>query len=1114
MAKKNLSEDEIKYIVSAEVSKAQQQIHNLTKETKELNLVNKQRLNKLIELEAQGKKNTEDYKKLRGEYDKTRKDIARLNKEVSDYSRQLDVNAMSMVQLRKQSKDLRRELDNVAQALEPERYAELESQLARVSQRMEELRRGSVNLMEVAHSSGFWEFMAGTLFAKGAELAGQMFYKVFSGMKQLADESVEMARSADGVTHAFRQLDDGHILDNLRQATKGTVTDLDLMKAVVQANDFRIPLQDLGKYLQFAQLKAQQTGQSVEYMTNSIVTGLGRKSVMILDNLGISASEVNDQIKQGAEFTQAVANIVDKQLAAAGDAYVSAADRASAAAVNLKNKQLELGEALLPVKEYAESVYGSFISKLIDTTKWVVENRKVILLFTTAFSAYIAAKRLSITISSGRVKSLIQEMMTMQTYITLQNRATAAVNAFNTSMKANIIGLVTSLLATGVTAWLAFRKSADSATDSLKSANAELMNEQRALSDTFDALRKAGEGTDERRRLIEQVNSRYGQYLPNLLTEKSSLDDIEKAYRNVNTAMVDNIALKYKEQEIESATADAAKEQTDALESLRQRMLNGGISKDLATEALKDIKSMTEGYANAGYDIEKSIGSVIDTVRRKYFGGQSIGRTATNEIRDYVKSYRKMQQDIKAIDDKYAVWQQSSSTSGSGASEPSTTATTTTEEKKNQIRQQVADEQKARQEALQQALEEENEMYHRQQMQLRDLYLSGNDANLQTQQEYNEQMQVLEQMHLERMLEISGLSADQRRQIEAHLLDFCINCLNEERAEREKAEREDQARRERIEQEEKASQERVTQKLQEEYRKRIATYKQYGQQLGTLIGGVISGQEDMLSDFTDFAIDMVFQVLEQVVQAKILEATATATGAVAKATAESYATPDSVLTFGASGAARAAVMSALIMGALAAAKAALKGLIKGSKSSPSSSSPSSSSKVPRSTVTATGRESGGRIDVRRRQDGRLFPDADYDPSRRGFIDRPTVIVGDGPAGRSKEWVASNAAVSNPTVAPLLEYLDQAQQAGTIRTLDLNRVIRARLAGFSQGGSVRQDGSSPFTPVAISSRSDSTLERLAEAIEILNRDGVHSDVVLTELERKQRLLQRSREIASK
>ena len=59
------------------------------------------------------------------------------------------------------------------------------------------------------------------------------------------------------------------------------------MKATVKAKDFRIPVDDMGKYLAFAQLKAQQTGQSVEYMTDSIVTGLGRKSLLILDNLGL-----------------------------------------------------------------------------------------------------------------------------------------------------------------------------------------------------------------------------------------------------------------------------------------------------------------------------------------------------------------------------------------------------------------------------------------------------------------------------------------------------------------------------------------------------------------------------------------------------------------------------------------------------------------------------------------------------------------------------------------------------------------------------------------------------------------------------------------------------------
>ena len=1111
MAKKNLSEDEIKYIVSAETSKAQKEIHELSKANKELASENRKRLDSLVELEAQGKKNTKEYQQLRKEYDAERKQINQNNKLIAERTRQLDVNAMSMVQLRKQAKDLKRELDNTAQALEPERYAELEEELAKVNGRMTELK---TRVGEVKQEAQGFSLKDWFLNSAVVNYSIKAIESVAVWFKNVAAEGIEAAQAADGVTRAFRQLDDGHILDNLRKATKGTVTDIDLMKAAVQAKDFRIPLEDLGKYLQFAQLKAQQTGQSVEYMTNSIVTGLGRKSVMILDNLGISASDVNEQIKQGAEFTQAVANIVDKQLAAAGDTYVSAADRASAAAVNFRNKQLELGQALLPVKERFDEVFNLGVNYFMDLATWIVKNLDVIGPLSAAVLAYVAAMKAAAAVSALHVKSLIQEKVQMLTNISVTKAGTTAVKAFNASLKANLIGLFVSALASAVTYFVLFRKSADSATDSLKDANAELMNEQRALSDTFDALKKAGEGTDERRRLIDEINHKYGEYMPNLLSEKSSLNDIEAAYRAVNNAMVDNIALKYKEQEINNATSEAAKEQTDALESLRQRMLKSGISKDLAAEALKDIRRMTEGYANAGYDIEKSFGSVIETVRSKYFGGNSIGRSATNEIRDYVKSYRQMRKDIKAIDDKYAVWQQSSATSG--ASEPSTTATTTSEEKKNQVRQQVVDEQKARQEALQQALEQENQLYHDQQMELRNLYLSRNDEHLQTQQEYNEQLQQLEQMHLQRMLELSGLSADQRRQVEAQLLDFSIKCLNEEQAERERFDSQQQADRERREQEENASKERITLKEQEEYRKRIDTYRQYGQQLGDAMGKVISGQEDMLSAFADTAIDMVFEVIEKVVEAKILEATATATTSVAKATAESFATTDSVLTFGASGAARAAVMSALIMGALAAAKSALKGMLRGSKSSSSSSS-SSASKVTRATVVATGRESGGAVDVRRRQDGRLFAGADYDPSRRGFIDRPTVIVGEGPAGHSKEWVASNAAVSNPTVAPLLQYLDQAQQAGTIRTLDLNRVIRARLAGLSGGGSLKADkdraSARPAVPVP-GRTADGVFLRLAEAIEKLNRDGVRSDVVLSELERKQRLRQQSRDIASK
>ena len=166
---------------------------------------------------------------------------------------------------------------------------------------------------------------------------------------------------------------------------------------------------------------------------------------------------------------------------------------------------------------------------------------------------------------------------------------------------------------------------------------------------------------------------------------------------------------------------------------------------------------------------------------------------------------------------------------------------------------------------------------------------------------------------------------------------------------------------------------------------------------------------------------------------------------------------------------------------------------------------------------ATGRQSGGTINVRRAQDGKLFPDADYDPDARGYIDHPTVIVGEGPAGQSKEWVASNAAVSNPTVAPILDILDQSQQAGTIRTLDLNQAIRARMAGYSSGGSIS-------TPIATAPDQPSNsgyslppklMERFANAIIHLDDEGFPpASVVLSDIERKQDLLNRSRSFGSK
>ena len=161
---------------------------------------------------------------------------------------------------------------------------------------------------------------------------------------------------------------------------------------------------------------------------------------------------------------------------------------------------------------------------------------------------------------------------------------------------------------------------------------------------------------------------------------------------------------------------------------------------------------------------------------------------------------------------------------------------------------------------------------------------------------------------------------------------------------------------------------------------------------------------------------------------------------------------------------------------------------------------------------ATGLESGGSIDVERRQDGKMFR-ADYDPDRRGFIDKPTVLVGEGGYGHSKEWVASNAAVENPTVAPFIDIIDRAQRAGTIRTLDMNKFLVQQAQGRASGGYITPTVND-VRGVVKDSYKDTLIERLTDVLDRLSVDGIPASVSLNEIEQKQQLQDKARRFGSK
>lgn len=209
---------------------------------------------------------------------------------------------------------------------------------------------------------GMLQVLGGNLMTKGVSvLAG-----FASEMGDMVKQGIELARQGEGIRIAFERLNKPGLLDNLREATHGTLTDLELMKAAVQFNDFKLPLEELGTMLEFAQKKAKDTGQSVDYMAQSIVTGLGRKSVMILDNLGLSAAEIKEKMKDTGDMTKAVGEIIREQMQKAGDYVETAADRATKANVNLHNKMEELGRKFGPLEQASSNLWTSIKIGIMD----------------------------------------------------------------------------------------------------------------------------------------------------------------------------------------------------------------------------------------------------------------------------------------------------------------------------------------------------------------------------------------------------------------------------------------------------------------------------------------------------------------------------------------------------------------------------------------------------------------------------------------------------------------------------------------------------------------------------------------------------------------------------
>jgi hypothetical protein len=1289
-------DDIINVVFSVNASKAQQQIHDLTAANKDLTKANQERLKKMRELEVLGRKEQQSYKNLKAAYLETRKSISDNNRAIEQLRSNLSLTNMSYSELHREAKRLKAQLDNTSRSLNPTEWSALNARLQEVRRSMKQVEVGAYSAQKSLCAS----IKEAVAYQVGLQSLVLLFLRLVGNIKDFVREGIRIAGVAQGIDEAFSRIANKDYLSSLREQTKGLLNDNFLKKFTVQANNLGIPIEHMGKLLAFAQQRAKDTGESVEYLSESIVKGLGRKSVLILDNLGLSSVRINEEFKRTGDFVAAVTKIVDEEMSKVGKSLDTAAEADVRRAVRWQNLQERIGGYLVKFSDMRNKIESGFVDTLDRSLSWIEKHwSKITLLFYSLSSAivvykaavtraivleklhtfWLAAKRVSLIASSSAYALLTGNIL----------RAKAAMRMLNIAMKGNLWGLVAAGVAAVGAALYTLHRRAQALTAEKKAllqVSKKATEEFQLQAAKVDVLSKTIENNklsvDARRAAIEKLKeimpsynatiteegvlinhntlaiSEYLQQLEKQIKMKAAQEELEEAYRKKRQLE--------KQQDKDRAAVKKAKDDYDLRNSLVSSQANSklsgsgmrqlgvgmqtsGLASDLsaANRALekttaeleknqsvidaldKEITTSTQSLTSGASKTAAATVSLIKVQEELLEQAKLLPETSEVEIAAKNKKIESIEKEIDRLRDL------GRTSKGAAAS--------------------AAKAEKDRIESVKSASVEEIRLFEETQTRIRLKAKKQQAAGKITAETYGSIVAATEKasadFRLEQYrelyrtlenLEVKNGKAKKRALDEASAailkseeevidkriaLNASLAAIGEKALEkvlRKQQEAKEKAEKARVAS--KASDEMRQQfglvdpdfetkmklaALDEYYRQELKKYKDnaevrqrlakvYAQakakieldaeaeKLQTIAGmgfagqlaafaqemislrdqhrqGLLEEQEyqkkkaDLRKRFTEFSVKAVTEIASAAagymqeqemiaVDQKYASEIAAAQGNQEKlreieekkeaeklAIQKKYADINFIIKASEIIANTAvAVMRAMaelgpIAGPIAAVAMSAAGTlqlavanqermkVKNAQPGGGGNSSSSTSGIPMR--VASGREDGGYIDVEREQDGKRFR-AMHEPRRRGYVDRPTVIVGDGPAGRSREWVASNDALSNPTVAPIIRMLDAAQLSGQIRTIDMGAVLRRQLVGHQSGGYIagsasRVDTPPPATlPVGSNDRAVRAMERFIDTMERAGREGIRSTVVLSELQRKQALVDKGSSIAKK
>lgn len=268
-----------------------------------------------------------------------------------------------------------------------ENYNPFKAQMKDVNALIQDSGKTSQTAGKAAAGSGTdWTQLAGKLFV--AKQAIDAVVGAFNSALELGLRG----SAVEGVTDAFNNITASagilanKLLGDLRTAARGTISDFDLMRVTNIAlagatGEFGRQFgENLPKLLEIARVQARATGQDVDFLYQSLVTGIKRASPMLIDNTGLTlkageatkayAESIGKTVEQltNEEKQIAILNATvdagNAAIAAAGAQQQSVGEQFAAAQATMQNTIDTIGVALQPLFSGILSVINSILGAI------------------------------------------------------------------------------------------------------------------------------------------------------------------------------------------------------------------------------------------------------------------------------------------------------------------------------------------------------------------------------------------------------------------------------------------------------------------------------------------------------------------------------------------------------------------------------------------------------------------------------------------------------------------------------------------------------------------------------------------------------------------------------